>query len=443
MDVVDKNHQMRNICERILELSKKHGATSAEVGVSQDAGLSIQVRDADVETVEFNQDSSFGITVFFDQSKGSATTTDTSDEAIEAAVAAACNIARYTSPDPYAGLADAALMAKDIHDLQLDHPTTKTVDDLIHLAKDCEAAGLAYDSSIRQSDGASVSSHRFIRVYANSHGFVGDSVSTRHSLSCMMIAEDAKGMQRDFWYTISRDFDKLQSAAAVGRKAAEKVVGRLGGRAVDTCKVPVLFAPDTARGLLGHFFGAIRGAALYRRSSFLVDTLGQPIFPKGIVIDERPHEIGGLSSASFDNEGVATFARNIVEDGILQGYILGSYSARKLGMTTTANAGGLHNTYINDTGHSFEDLLKMMGTGLLVTEVMGQGVNLVSGDYSRGASGFWVENGEIQHPVQEITIAGNLRDMFANVAAVGNDKDHRSSIVTGSILVEGMTLAGS
>ena len=443
VDITEKVQQMRVICTRILDLAKSKGATSAEVGVSQDMGLSVQVRNGDVETLEFNQDASFGISVYKGQQKGCATTTDTSDAAIDAAVEAACNIARFTSADPFAGLADAELMADNIFDLEIDYPVALSPEECIDSALRCEASALATDKSIRQSDGASMSSHRFARVYANSHGFIADMSSTRNSLSCVVIAQDENGMQRDYWYTLSRQLKQLQAPEEVGRIAAERTLKRLGARVMKTQKVPVLFSPEVARGLLGHFFGAIRGGALYRKSTFLLDSLGQQIFPEFLTIKEQPHRLGGLASSCFDNEGVTTYERDIVTGGVVQGYILNSYSARKLGMKTTANAGGLHNVEITDTGHDLEALLKQMGTGLFVTDVMGQGVNLVSGDYSRGASGFWVEKGEIQFPVHEVTIAGHLADMFKNIVAVGNDRDKRSSVVTGSFLVEGMTLAGN
>jgi PmbA protein len=443
IDVPQKLAQMRNVCERILSLAQQKGATAAEVGVSFDSGISVQVRAGDVETVEFNQDGSFGISVYFGQQKGMASTTDTSDKAIEAAVDAACNIARFTSPDPFAGLADKELMATRIDDLELDHPSDLTVEQMIEHTLACEAAGLDFDKRIKQSDGASISAHRFMRVYANSHGFIGDSSGTRYSLSCLLIAEDAKGKQRDYWYTLGRRLDALEAPELVGRKAAERVIARLGARSLPTQKVTVMFTPEVARGVLGHFFSAIRGSALYRKASFLVDSLGETLFPEFLTVTEKPHLKGGLASTYFDNEGVATFEREIVKDGVLQGYVLSSYSARKLGMQTTANAGGLHNVFVSHGDADFEQMLKELGRGLLVTDVMGQGVNLVTGDYSRGAAGFWVEDGQIQYPVQEVTIAGNLRDMFRNIRAIGKDLDWRSSIVTGSMIVDGMTLAGS
>jgi PmbA protein len=443
IDVPKKITQMRGVCERILSLAKQKGASSAEVGVSFDTGISVQVRSGDVETVEFNQDGSFGISVYFGQQKGMASTTDTSDKAIEAAVDAACNIARFTSPDPYAGLADKELMATHIEDLELDHPSDLSVEQMIERSLACEVAGLNLDKRIKQSDGASISAHRFMRVYANSHGFIGDSSGTRYSLSCLLIAEDAKGKQRDYWYTLGRQLDALETPEQVGRKAAERVLARLGARSLSTQKVSVMFTPEVARGVIGHFLSAIRGSALYRNSSFLVNSLGETLFPECVTLTEKPHLKGGLASTYFDNEGVATFERDIVKEGVLQGYVLSSYSARKLGMKTTANAGGLHNVMVSHSDNSFEQMLKQLDRGLLVTDVMGQGVNLVTGDYSRGASGFWVENGQIQFPVQEVTIAGNLRDMFRNIQMIGNDLDWRASIVMGSMIIEGMTVAGS
>ncbi len=443
IDLSEKISEMKATCERILTLAKDNGATSAQVGVSQDTGLGVQVRSGDVETVEFNQDSSFGISVFFGQRKGMASTTDTSDKGLNEAVEKACNIARYTSSDPHAGLAEKELMATEMADLELDHPSDIDVEKMIQQSLKCEASGLKFDSRVTQSDGAGMSAHRYARVYANSHGFIGSNASTRYSLSSLLIAEDAKGMQRNHWYTLGRRLEQLESAEAVGKKAAERVVSHLGSRSIGTRKVPIMMAPEVARGLFGHFFSAIQGSSLYRNASFLVDSLGKKVFPDFIRIDERPHLKGGLASTYFDSEGVATHDRDIVESGELQGYILSSYSARKLGMKTTGNAGGLHNVFISHSELDFKQMLREMGRGLLVTEVMGQGVNIVTGDYSRGASGFWVENGEIQFPVHEVTIAGNLKDMFLNIRMMGNDLDWRSPVVAGSLIVDGMTVAGN
>ncbi|WP_246128471.1 metalloprotease PmbA [Pleionea sediminis] len=443
INLSEKVETMRSTCERILSLAEDKGATSAQVGVSQDTGIGIQVRDGDVETVEFNQDSSFGISVFIGHQKGTASTTDTSEAAINEAVEKACNIARYTSPDPFSGLADKSLMAQNIQDLKLDHPSDLPMERMIELCLKCEESGLSADKRVKKSDGVGMSAHRFARVYANSHGFIGSNTSTRYSMSNVLIAEDAKGMQRNHWYTLSRELEKLESPESVGRRAAERVVSHLGARPMKTCKAPVMMTPEVARGLFSHFFSAIQGGSLYRNASFLVDSIGQTVFPEFITINERPHIVGGLASTYFDSEGVATKDRDIVKDGKLEGYVLSSYSARKLGLETTGNAGGLHNVFISHSDKDYEAMLKELGTGLLVTDVMGQGVNIVTGDYSRGASGFWVENGKIQFPVNEITIAGNLKSMFQNVRILGNDLDLRSPVVCGSMIIDGMTIAGN
>ncbi len=442
IDIDQKIKVMESTCQNILELAKRHGADSAEVGVSSDFGLSVQVRNQDVETVEFNQDGSFGITVYFGQKKGSSSTTDVSQSALEDAVSAACNIAKYTAPDPFSGLADKSLMATDFIDLKMDHPADVEVESMINQALECEAAALNVSSQIK-SDGSSISAHRFARVYANSNDFIGHQASSRYSLSAVAIAQQANDMQRDYWYSLSRQFELLEAASNIGKIAAERAQSRLNAKILKTGKVPVCFSPDIARGIFGHLFSAISGGALYRKSSFLLDSLGQKILPEFISIDERPHLLNGLSSAYFDNEGVATKPRHIVEQGVLQGYILSSYSAKRLNTQTTGNAGGLHNVFISHSDLSQQDLLNQMDTGLFVTEVMGQGVNLVTGDYSRGVAGFWVEGGKIQYPVHEITIASNLKDMFNNIQVVGNDLDMRSSVVTGSILIDAMIVAGS
>ncbi|WMS87108.1 metalloprotease PmbA [Pleionea litopenaei] len=441
IDMDEKLVNMREVCEQILALAASKGASSAEVGVSQDTGITVQARARDIETVEFNQDGSFGISVYFGQKKGTASTTDTSQRAIEQAVEAACNFAKYTSADPFAGLADAELMATKIEDLSLDHPSDVSVDVMKQMVLDCEAAGLDV-AGIYQSDSTSISAHRNARVYANSHGFIGDSSSTRYSLSSVLIAQDEQGMKRDYWYTLGRKFEQLESAQVVGTKAAERVLSHLNGRVLKTQKAPIMFTPEMARGVIGHFLNAIRGSALYNKASFLVDAKGQQLFPDFVQIDERPHLIGGLASSYFDNEGVATNPRHIVQDGVLQGYVLNSYAARKMQTQTTANAGGLHNVFISHQDLDFNAMLQELGTGFLVTDLMGQGVNVVTGDYSRGASGFWVEKGVIQFPVHEVTIAGNLKQMLQNIRCIGKDQDLRSAIVSGSMIIDGMTVAG-
>jgi PmbA protein len=431
-----------SVVDDMLAEASRLGASAAEAAVNVEAGLSVNVRLGEVDTLEHNRDKGLGITVYFGQRKGSASTSDFSSKAIRETVQAACDIARFTEADDYAGLADAALMATEIPDLDLYHPWSISAEQAIELARDCEAAGRETDARISNSEGAMFSSHDGLRVYGNSHGFRGHYPRSRHSLSCTLIGQDDKGMQRDYWYTIARNPAELEDAEVVGRKAAGRTVSRLGARRLGTCQVPVIFQADVARGLLGHLLGAINGNALYRKASFLLDQQGKQVFPASVRIDERPHLKGALGSAPFDNEGVTTRARDVVQAGILEGYVLDSYAARRLGMQSTGNAGGVHNLFINHDSVSFEDLQQHMGTGLIVTEVMGQGVNTVTGDYSRGASGFWVENGEIQYPVEEITLASTLQSMYQGVQAIASDVDRRGNICTGSWLIDQMTVAG-
>lgn len=435
--------RLEALVREILAEAQVQGASAAEAGVSFDVGLSVTVRLGEVETLEYHRARGLGVTVYFGQRKGSASTSDISPAAVRETVRAACGIARYTAEDACAGLADPERLAREIPDLELDHPWNITAERAIELARECEDTARAADARITNSEGASVATHRSLRVYGNSNGFIGGYPSTRHSISCTVVARQGDRMQRDYWYSVAREHAGLESPAAVGRRAAERTVRRLGGRKLATCKAPVLFVPELARGLLGHFVGAIRGASLYRKASFLLDHLGKQVFPPYLRIHEQPHLKRALGSAPFDNEGVATQARDVVRDGRLEGYVLDSYAARRLGMQTTGNAGGVHNLTVEPGALDFPGLLREMGTGLLVTELMGQGVSIVTGDYSRGAAGFWVEDGEIQYPVEEITIAGNLRDMFQQVVAVGNDVDTRGSIRTGSWLIESMTIAGA
>src|SRR5277367_1039296 len=434
---------LESIIERALEEARARGASQAEAAVSQDTGLSVGVRLGEVETLEHQRDRSMGITVYFGQRKGSASTADFSLEAVRATVAKACSIARFTAEDSSAGLADAALMARAPQNLDLSHPWNVSADRAIEIAKSCEAAALSFDSRINNSEGASIGSHQGLHVYGNTHGFVGGYPTTSHTLSCVVLAGTGEEMQRDYWYTSSRDWRELQDAESVGRESARRTIARLAPRKISTRRAPVLFVPELARGLIGHFTAAIRGSSQYRQSSFLLNSVGQQVFPTGFSIAERPHIPKAMGSAPFDDEGVATHDRELVADGILTGYILSSYSARKLGLETTGNAGGAHNLLVapNLTG-GMQAMLAKLGTGLLVTELMGQGVNMVTGDYSRGAAGFWVENGAIQYPVAEITIAGNLRDMLKSIAAVGDDVDVRGGTRVGSILLEEMTVAG-
>ena len=436
--------ELREQVEAILAESRRQGASAGEVAVSVDQGLSTSVRKGEVETVEFNRDQGFGITLYVGQRKGSASTSATGPEAIRETVAAALAIAKHTSEDPCAGLADAELMAcGELPDLDLYHPWDITPEQAIEQALACEAAAYAADSRIGNADGTTLNTHQGCRVYGNSHGFVGGYASTRHSLSCVMIAGSGEAMQRDYYYDVNRVGHELMSAEEIGRRAAERAVSRLGARPVPTAKVPVLFSPEMAAGLFGTFLAAISGGNLYRKSSFLEGALGQQLFPDWLTLDERPHLPRALGSAAFDGEGLATYAKPFVENGQLVSYVLGSYSARKLGMQSTANAGGVHNLHVSHGTADQAELIRQMGTGFLVTEMMGQGTNLVTGDYSRGAGGFWIENGEIQFPVQEVTIAGRLGDMFRQIVAVGSDVERRGSLRTGSVLIEGMTLAGS
>jgi len=433
---------LREQVAKILEEAGRQGASACEVSVSMEQGLSTTVRQREVETVEFNRDQGFGITLYVGQRKGSASTTGSGDEAVRETVAAALAIAKHASADEFAGLADPALMAQDVPDLDLYHPWQIAPDQAIELALSCEASAFATDKRILNADGTSLSTHQGCRGYGNSNGFIGAYCSSRHSLSCVMIAESDGQMQRDYHYDVSRVAGDLASAESIGRRAAERAVRRLGARPVPTCDVPVLFSAELATGLFGHFLAAISGGNLYRQSSYLEGALGEVLFPEWLNLDERPLLSRGLASSAYDSDGLATYAKPFVENGQLVSYVLGTYSGRKLGMPSTANAGGVHNLFVTQGNEAQAELIRRMGRGLLVTELMGQGLNLVTGDYSRGAGGFWVENGEIQFPVQEVTIAGNLRDMFRQIVAVGCDVERRSSIHTGSVLIERMKVAG-
>jgi PmbA protein len=431
------------LVELALEEARALGASQAEAAVSMDVGLSVSVRLGEVETVEYQRDRGMGVTVYFGTRKGSASTADLSPAMLRETVAKACSIARFTAEDPCAGLADPDTLATQIPDLDLAHPWDVTPERACELALECEAAAMAVDARITNSEGAGVSTHRGVRAYGNSLGFLAAYPGTVHSLSCAVLSSSGEEMERDYWYSTARDWRALESAVSVGRASGERAVRRLGARQLGTMKVPVLFAPDVARGLVGHFVGAVRGGSQYRRASFLLDAAGQQVFPDWFAISERPHLPRALASAPFDHEGVATRDRELVSAGVLLGSVLGTYSARKLGLRTTGNAGGTHNLLVHGRGRDFAAMLGMMGRGLLVTELMGQGVNGVTGDYSRGAAGFWVENGVIVHPVHEVTVAGNLRDIYRQIAEVGSDVDARGGIRTGSILVEQMTVAGA
>jgi len=425
-----------------LSRAAQAGAAQAEVATSVGTGLSVTVRKGEVETLEHQRDRGFSVTVYFDHRKGAASTSDLAPASIAETVAKACSIARYTAADPCGGLADAECMADTLPDLDLDHPWAIDPDEAVAMAHDCEAAGLDADARIDNTEGATLSSHRSLRLYANSHGFVGGYPSTSHSLSCSLIAGRGEAMQRDYWYTSARCHEDLESPQAVGRRAAERALQRLGAKRIGTRSVPVIFVAEVARGFFGHLLSAVRGTSQYRNASFLLGAAGQRVLPEWLDIQERPHLPRGAASAPFDAEGVATRDRDLVAGGVLQGYVLSSYSARRLGLQTTGNAGGIHNLLVTSNAGSLDELIRQMGRGLLVMELMGQGVNGVTGDYSRGASGFWVEGGAIAHPVQEVTIAGNLKELYPAIAAVGSDVDRRGAIQTGSVLVERMTVAG-
>ncbi len=433
---------LKQITQDILAQARKAGASACEAEVNQGFGQNVTVRLGEVETIEYNRDKGLGVTVYFGKKRGHASTSDFSPEAIRDTVAAAVTIAKYTAEDEFAGLPEAELLARDIPDLDLYHPWDISADDAVERARACEAAAFGVDKRINNSEGGSVSTQESVFVYGNSLGFVGGYPTSRHSISCAVIAESDAGMQRDYWYTTARDRADLDTPEQVGRIAGERTLRRLDARKVKTTQVPVIFEAPVATGLIASFVSAVSGGNLYRKTSFLLDSIGQQVFAPLVQIRERPHLPKGLASAPFDNEGVATHDRDVVRDGVVQGYFLSSYSARKLGMQSTGNAGGNHNLIVASGDMDLAGLLRKMGTGLLVTELLGQGMNPVTGDYSRGAAGFWVENGVIQYPVEEITIAGNLKDMFKQIVAIGNDVLVRGSRQCGSILVERMTVAG-
>lgn len=445
MSIVNQVAQQRKELEQAvaqaLELAK--GASdAAEVSVTKSTGIGVSTRFGEVENVEFNSDGALGITVYHQQRKGSASSTDLSPDAIARTVQAALDIARYTSPDPNSGLGERDLMAFEAPDLDLFHPTELDAERFIEMAALAERTALESSPRITNSEGGSVNSHYGVKVYGNSHGMLQGYCSSRHSMSCCVIAEQDGDMERDYAYTISREMSGLSSAEWVGQEAARRTLSRLAPRKLPTMQAPVMFAAEVATGLFGHLVSAISGGSIYRKSSFLLNDLGKQILPSWLTISERPHVLKGLASTPFDSEGIATHSREIVKAGVLETLLLTSYSARKLGMTNTGHAGGIHNWRIAGQGLGFDAMLKKMGRGLLVTELMGQGVSTVTGDYSRGAAGFWVENGEIQYPVSEITIAGNLKEMFNQIATVGDDIETRSNIQCGSVLIEQMKIAG-
>ncbi len=434
---------LKQLVSDALTYAKTRGATAADAEVSEGFGQTVTVRQREVETIEYNRDKGIGVTVYIGQQRGHASSSDLSPEALRDTVDAALAIARFTAIDDCAGLADPDRLAREFPDLDLIHPWDMPVERAIEMAQACEAAGFAVDKKITNSEGATVSTQQSHFIYGNTNGFLAGYSSSRHSIWCALIAGKGDGMQRDDWYETVRDPADLPAPDVIGRKAGQRAVARLKARKVPTEQVPVLFESGVSASLMGHFVSAVSGGSLYRKSSFLLDSLGQTVFSPCVQMTDLPLIPKGLASGAFDEEGVATQARDIVKDGVVQGYFLASYSARKLGMQSTGNAGGNHNLIMQDTGEDFAALLKKMGRGLLVTELMGQGVNAVTGDYSRGAAGFWVEDGVIVYPVQEITIAGNLKTIYKNIVAIGNDVSRRSSRQCGSVLVEGMTLAGT
>ena len=426
-----------------LDEARASGVDQAEVAASIDMGLSATARLGDVENLEYTNDRGIGITVFREGRKGSASTSDIRGESIREAVAKACTFATCTAKDEHAGLADADLMCREVQDLDLDHPWAIEAADAIEMAIACEAAGLQFDAKIRNSEGATVATNRGTRAYGNTHGFIGSYTKTSHSISCVVLSQEGDEMQRDYYYSAARDATDLEEVGHIGETAARRALGRLGARKIKTTRAPVLFVPELARGFIGHAIGAIAGGAQYRRASFLLGAVGETIFPEFLDIQERPHIPRGMASAPYDAEGVATYDRDIVAGGVLRGYVLSSYSARRLGLTTTANAGGTQNLVVSDNSGDLESMIAGLDKGLVVEELIGQGVNPVTGDYSRGAVGQWVENGEIQYPVHEVTVAGNLRELYPRIIAVGSDRDMRGGIRCGSLLVDEMTIAGN
>jgi PmbA protein len=439
-----QSSQLTEVVSLALEEAQRQGATQYEADASLSQGLSVSVRLREVDTVEYQRDRGLGVTVYFGKRKGTASTADLSAAAVRETVTKACAIARYTAEDPYAGLIEPEALARDIPDLDLDHSWDLGPERAIELARECEAAGLAVDARVSNSEGAAVNSHRHTGVYGNSLGFLAGYSTTSHSVSCSLVAHNGENMERDYWYTVARDPAELEAVDSVGRIAGERALARLGARRLTTRRAPVAFAPEMARGLFRHFVGAISGTSQYRKSSFLLNAAGEAVFPAFLDMNERPHLPRGLASSPFDQEGAATRDRELVRAGVLGGYVLGSYSARRLGLKTTGNAGGIHNLLVSSSAGALspQAFLGRLDTGLLVTELMGQGVNGVTGDYSRGASGFWVERGAIAFPVHEITIAGNLKSMYRDIVALGDDVDTRGGIRTGSVLISEMTIAG-
>jgi PmbA protein len=426
-----------------LRQAEQLGASQAEVSASAGSGLSVTVRKQDVETLEYHRDQGLSISVYLGQRKGSASTSDLQPASLQETVSKACSLARYGAEDAASGLADADRMATDFPDLSLYHRWSLGSDEAIEIATECEAAALAQDKRINNSEGATITTYQGCSIYGNSHGFLAGQPDSQHSLSCAVIASEGTEMQRDFEYTVARDPGDLIGAKQIGQEAAQRALHRLGARKLDTCVTPVIYPAQLARGLVGHAIGALRGGALYRRASFLLDCLDTEVFAPHVTLREQPFLPKGLGSAAWDDEGVATRERGLVEAGVLKGYVLSSYYARKLGLESTGNAGGVHNLLVSDTGVTYADLVQEMGTGFVITELMGQGVNTVTGDYSRGASGFWVENGEVAFPVHEVTVAGNLKDIYKGIVGIATDIDCRGGIRSGSMLIDQMSIAGN
>ncbi|MCY4329247.1 MAG: metalloprotease PmbA [Endozoicomonadaceae bacterium] len=441
-NVSEETERLKNLVSTIIAETKARGMDACEVGASSNVGFSTTVRMGEVETIEFNRDQGFSITVYAGQRKGSASTTDASENTVKTTIEAACNIARYTQEDNCAGLAEPEKMATSLPDLDLYHPWEMNMDEAIAMAKACEQSGRDMSDKIVNSDGATVENYQGCSVYGNSHGFIGSRHATKHSISCMLIAKEAQEMQTDYWYSLSRDPALLESVEEIGQKAAHRTLKKLGSRKIKTGNFPVVFQADVASSLLGHFISAISGGNLYRDASFLKDSLGKQIFPEWVRIYEDPYLLKGLGSGAYDGDGLQTQKKDFVNNGMITSYALGTYFARKLAMDSTANAGGVRNLFIESNAGELQNLLKTMDTGLLVTDFIGSSINMVTGNYSRGASGFWIEKGEIAYPVSEVTVAGNLQDMFNGIVSVGSDIDYRHSLYTGSVLIDKMMIAG-
>lgn len=438
----DNRDELIRIIDSVLTQAKTMGATSAEADIGAGSGLSANVRKGEIDKLEYERDKGLGITVYIDGQKGNASSSDFSETALKESVQAAIRIAQHASRDDCAGLIEPELMATEVPDLDLYHPWSISPEAAINLAIECEQAAFACDKRISNSDGSVVSTYSGINLYGNTNGFIDGWNWSSHTIDCTVIAEDKNGMQRDGWYSKTRDFNELESINDISKEAVRRTVSRLGSRKLSTRQVPVIFEAPVASGLFSAFITAIAGGSLYRRASFLLDKKGEQVFADHINIREQPHIKKALGSAAFDNDGVATKARDIIKDGILQDYVLSGYSARKLGLQTTGNAGGVHNLVIESGQNDLDNMIKEMNTGLLITDMIGFGVNQVTGDYSRGASGFWVENGELVYPVEEITVAGSLIDMYKNIVSIGNDVDPRGNVLTGSVMIDAMTVAG-